>query len=100
MNAPDQPVPAADPIHEGRQRIVHECWQVLVGSVRVGRPMTLPNLIRLYRRRAASVDAVDPSGHYAADLAILRTAYLQQQPFRLSHAPRSSSGPPQLHGHR
>ena len=61
------------------------CWRQFVASVRAERPMTLPNLVRLYRRRAAVLeqdasDSVDSM--VASGAALLTSAYRRQQSVR------------------
>ncbi len=88
MNAVNEPMSEAESPRSDHHRIANECWQVLLQSVRAGRPMTLPNFIRLYRRQMAIflVGATEAVRSEAADVTLLRNVYRRYQPFR-PHSP-------------
>lgn len=53
-------------------------WRILRQSVAMGRPITLPNLLRLHARLSPAYQATDR----IVDRDLLRAAYLRWQPFR------------------
>ena len=64
-------------------------WRMFRHSIARGRPMTLPNLLRLYQRCHAEHC---PGEDIANESALLRQYYLAHQPFR-AHLPRLRPSP-------
>jgi hypothetical protein len=56
-------------------------WHVLTVSVARGRPITLPNLLRFFRRSLAAMRPAPNAERSAAAAELLRRAYLSNQPF-------------------
>jgi hypothetical protein len=68
-------------------------WRQLRLSVAMGRPITLPNLVRLYRRKASAMADRMPEAVYVRrvdeSLRLLVNAYRKRQPFARAPAARS-----------
>jgi hypothetical protein len=55
---------------------------VLRESVRHRRPVSMPNLIRLYRRHISASTPLPPANSVETDVSILTRLYRTEQPFR------------------
>lgn len=65
-----------------QHRATRDCCEAFLRSVRAGRPMTLPNLLRLHQRLCQpNLKHLHP-GDVAAEAQLLEHAYRANQPFR------------------